>query len=138
MSIANIIMIVGIFFLILSFFIKDRSKKIEHDLEELSINIYQETNAMKRRLKVVEEELLLDGPVKMSSKPKFAQQSQAVNPYTQSNVQKHTQSAVKPVHSILISQVLELGKQGMTVDEIKKRSALTTEQIVHILKNGGM
>ncbi len=140
MTLANIIMIVGICLLILSFFVKDRTKKIERDVEDLSINIYQETNAIKRRLKIVEEELLLDGPsVTMSSlsptkqtKAPFAQQPSAP-PQTTTK-----QATVKPVHSILVSQVLELGKQGMSVPEIQKRSALSMEQIVHILKNGGM
>lgn len=35
-------------------------KKVEQELEELSISIYQETNSLKKRLKIVEEELLLE------------------------------------------------------------------------------
>ena len=139
MTLSTIIMIIGLCFLILSFFVKDRTKKIEKDVEELSINIYQETNALKRRLKLVEEELLLDGPsIGMSA---VSQQKKLSTPIVQTqsvppSINNH--SDIKPVHSILVSQVLELGKQGMSVPEIQKRSALSMEQIVHILKNGGM
>lgn len=129
MTISNIIMIVGIFFLVLSFFMKDRTKKIEKEVEDLSINIYQETNSIKRRLKVVEEELLVEGsnPVRPAPRAQVAV-TKASNPA----------ATIKPVHSILVNQVLQLGKQGLSVQEIQKRSALSPEQITHILKNGGM
>ena len=139
MTLSTIIMIIGICFLILSFFVKDSTKKIEKDVEELSINIYQETNALKRRLKLVEEELLLDGP--SGSMNAIPQQKKSSTPIAQTQSVSPTlnnQSNVKPVHSILVSQVLELGKQGMSVPEIQKRSTLSAEQIVHILENGGI
>ena len=137
MTLSTIIMIIGLCFLILSFFVKDSTKKIEKDVEELSINIYQETNALKRRLKLVEEELLLDGP----SGNAISQQKKSSTPIVQTQSvppSLNNQSNVKPVHSILVSQVLELGKQGMSVPEIQKRSTLSAEQIVHILENGGI
>ncbi len=137
LTLANIIMIIGLCLLILSFFIKDQTKKIEKDVEDLSISIYQETNAIKRRLKLVEEELLLDGPPVAMSALSPIKQTNAHNEQTTSAPQQ-TSNTEKPVHSILVSQVLELGKQGMSVPEIQKRSALSMEQIVHILKNGGM
>ncbi len=134
-----LIMVLGIVFIILSFLIKDRSKRVEQDLEDLSINIYQETNSIKRRLKVVEEELLLDGPLKVTPKPMKQQPfAQATQEYATPAVKQAAKSAAnKPVHSILVSQVLELGKKGMSVDEIQKRSALTADQILHILQTGG-
>ena len=139
LTLSTIIMIIGICFLILSFFVKDSTKKIEKDVEELSINIYQETNALKRRLKLVEEELLLDGP--SGSMNAIPQQKKSSTPIVQTQSvppSLNNQSNVKPVHSILVSQVLELGKQGMSVPEIQKRATLSAEQIVHILKNGGI
>ncbi len=139
LTLANILMIVGICLLVLSFFVKDKTKKIEKDVEDLSINIYQETNSIKRRLKLVEEELLVDGPSVSKSTLSPTKQTKAHN--IQSTFGQQTtnnQAPVKPIHSILVNQVLELGKQGMSVPEIQKRSALSMEQIVHILKNGGM
>jgi hypothetical protein len=132
MTLPNILMAVGIVCIVLSFLIKDRTKKIEKDVEDLSINIYQETNALKRRLKVVEEELLLDTPIKM---PKKAQQ--AYQQPIQPNIVSPNNTAAKPINSILVSQVLALSKQGLTIEEIQKRSALSKEQIIHIIRNGG-
>ena len=139
MTLSTIIMIIGICFPILSFCVKAKTKKIEKDVEELSINIYQETNAIKRRLKLVEEELLLDGTsVAMSAVSQQKKSYAPISKKTPAPTSINNQSSVKPVHSILVSQVLELGKQGMSVPEIQKRSALSAEQIVHILKNGGI
>lgn len=132
-------MVLGMVFIILSFLIKDSSKRVEQDLEDLSINIYQETSSIKRRLKVVEEELLLNGPLKVTSRTKRQQPIvQATQTHASPSVTQTEKSTNdKPVHSILVSQVLELGKKGLSVDEIQKRSALTADQIVHILQSGG-
>ncbi|PKC52632.1 hypothetical protein RhiirA1_481066, partial [Rhizophagus irregularis] len=80
------------------------SKKIEKDLEELSISIYQETNSLKRRLKVVEEELLLEpnfqvkSPIPNKTKSSFNQSFQL----------KQTEAApaknVIPINEILVRQ----------------------------------
>ena len=152
MTIPVIIMCIGIFFMILSFFIKDRTKQLEEEVEELSINIYQETNNLKRRLKIVEEELLVDpsfqvtAPKKQVTPMETFQQvaaqvqaqkaSKAYQPVTQ---QASVQPSQKPIHSILISQVIELNKQGLSIEEISKRSTLSHEQIQSILtSNGGL
>ena len=132
MTLPNILMAVGIVCIVLSFFMKDRTKKLENDVEDLSINIYQETNTLKRRLKVVEEELLLDGPMKMPKVAQKAYQSSAKPSMPPENTQ-----ALKPINSILVSQVLALSKQGLSVEEIQKRSTLSPEQILHIIRNGG-
>ena len=47
-------------------------------------------------------------------------------------------TSTKPVHNILVSQVIELNKQGLSIEEISKRSTLTPEQIQGILSNGGV
>lgn len=47
-------------------------------------------------------------------------------------------TSTKPVHNILVSQVIELNKQGLSIEEISKRSTLTPEQIQGILLNGGV
>lgn len=114
-------------------FLKGFIKKIEKDLEELSISIYQETNALKRRLKVVEEELLLEpnfqvkSPMSTKAKPSIHQSFEL----------KQTASAknVKPINEILVRQVIELKKQGYSLQEIIKMSPLSEEQIHYILTN---
>lgn len=62
---------IGIICILISFFLKDNTSKIEKEVEDLSINIFQETNSLKRRLKLVEEELLVDHSfqVKAPSRP---------------------------------------------------------------------
>ena len=124
MDLAIILMGVGIACMIISFFIKDRSKKVERDVEELSINIYQETNNLKRRLKMVEEELMLEPT------PTFKTQKPAPMPAAAAT------NASKPIHSILVSQVVELNKQGLSIEEISQRSTLTHDQIRSILGGG--
>jgi len=114
-------MIVGIIVIITSFFIKDHSTQIEGDVEELSLNFYQETHQLKRRLKVIEEELLLEP--KLIGKPK-----KAASPVT---------ASTKGVHQIIISQVQTLHKQGYTIPEISKRSSLSVEQVQEVLQSGG-
>lgn len=127
MELSTIIMIVGIICIITSFFLKDTSKKLEQEVEELSIHFYQETNAMKRRLKVVEEELLLE--------PSFAvKPTQKVSSYKE---QASIQSQSKPINQILVQQVIALNKQGYPIDEISKMSTLSKEQILNIINTGG-
>ena len=148
MNASLIVMIIGLVLVIVSLFMKDSSKKTEQDLEELSISIYQETNNIKRRLKIVEEELLLEPNFKVQApkvqaKPSpmatFQQVAEQVKA-AQAASETVQQSAVrtKPVNSILVSQVIELNRQGLSIEEISKRSTLTPEQIQDILLNGGV
>ena len=146
MDASLIVMVIGLVFIILSFFIKDSSKKTEQDLEELSISIYQETNSIKRRLKIVEEELLLEPNFKVQApkaqaKPSpmatFQQVAGQVKA-AQAISQQQAATSTKPVNNILVSQVIELNKQGLSIEEISKRSTLTPEQIQGILLNGGV
>jgi len=108
--ISLIIMIVGIILIVLSFFIKDSNKKTEKEVEELSFSFYQETSALKRRIKIIEEELMID-----QGKP------------------LPRAKAAPVIHEILKNQVLELHKQGYTLEEISVRSSLTIEQIKTVI-----
>lgn len=152
MNIATIIMIVGIVIIIISMFLKDKSNKLENDLEELSINIYQETNALKRRIKTVEEELLVEPnfqiqpkknvPVKqkdaMETFQQVAAQVKAAQAYgSQATPSAPQTQATKPINGILVSQVLALNEQGLSIEEISKRSTLTHAQIQSIIATGG-
>lgn len=142
MDLSVIIMIVGILCIIVSFFLKDTTKRVEQDVEELSINIYQETNNIKRRLKIVEEELLLEPNFQVKVPKKVAASTQSatqgyVAPQS-SPIHMSTQaSKSKPINSILMSQVLELNKQGLAIPEISKLSTLPEEQVIEIIAKGG-
>lgn len=125
-----ILMIIGIVCIVVSFFLKDTSKRIEKDLEDLSISIYQETNSLKKRLKIVEEELLLE--------PNFSIKSAPTPKIKETSVQKKQPTTVqqKQVNEILVSQVIQLNKQGYPIEEISKMSTLSTQQILSILRDG--
>ncbi|MCH7321728.1 hypothetical protein LZ480_07460 [Solibacillus sp. MA9] len=151
MEISSIIMIVGIVFVVLSLFFKDKSSKLEKELDDLSINIYQETNSLKRRIKTLEEELLVEPNFQVKS-PNLSQKKQqdAMGSFQQVAAQvkaaqfygAHSQNTPKanskPINSILVSQVLALNGQGLSIDEISKRSTLSHAQIQTIIANGGI
>lgn len=139
-------MIVGIVLIFISFFFKNSAKKVEQDVEELSISIFQETNNLKRRLKVVEEELLLEPDFQVKSStaknsavqnPKVQQVMQAVQQAAQVKKSNVMPNHSKPIHDIIISQVLELNKQGLSIADISIRSNLTEEQVQQVIANGG-
>ncbi|WP_350224343.1 hypothetical protein [Lysinibacillus sp. fls2-241-R2A-57] len=145
LDLSIILMIVGILLIIVSFFFKNSAKKVEQDVEELSISIFQETNNLKRRLKIVEEELLLEpefqvksnsAPNKMQN-PKVQQVMQAVQQAAQASKAGQGLPQTKPIHQIIVSQVLELNKQGLSVADISIRSNLTEEQVRQVIANGG-
>ncbi|MBD8034524.1 MULTISPECIES: hypothetical protein [Solibacillus] len=147
MELSSILMIVGIIVIILSLFLKDKSVQVEKDVEDLSINIYQETNALKRRIKLLEEELLVEPNFQVkqpetnqtdafTSFQKVADQMKtAQHNSTQSGLKSEKNN--KPINGILVSQVLALNNQGLSIDEISKLSTLSHAQIQSILANGG-
>lgn len=139
MEFSTILMIVGIICIVISFFLKDTSKKLEQDLEDLSISIYQETNSLKKRLKIIEEELLLEPNFTVKQNTANKKQFEADKKSTQltHSSQTHTTNNSQQINGILVNQVIQLNKQGYPVDEISKMSTLSKEQILTILKNGG-
>lgn len=145
MDISIIIMITGVGIIIISLFFKDKSAKVEKELEDLSINIYQETNTLKRRIKTLEEELLVEPNFQVKS-PRSAQQKQdpmatfqqvAAQVKAAQAYSNHPAPSSKPINSILVSQVLALNGQGLSIDEISNRSTLTHAQIQSIIATGG-
>ncbi|MEK5232500.1 hypothetical protein MHB42_12110 [Lysinibacillus sp. FSL K6-0232] len=146
LDLSILLMSIGIVLMILSFFFKNSTKKLEKDVEELSIAIFQETNHLKRRLKIVEEELLLEPEFQVKSKsapthtaqnPKVQQMMQAVQQAAQTAKVTQTTAQAKPIHQIIVSQVLELNRQGLSVADISIRSNLTEEQVRQVIANGG-
>ena len=147
MELSSILMIVGIIVIILSLFLKDKSVQVEKDVEDLSINIYQETNALKRRIKLLEEELLVEPNFQV--KQPETKQSDALTSFQKVAAQVKTAESnnsqsglksvksTKPINGILVSQVLALNNQGLSIDEISKLSTLSHAQIQSILANGG-
>lgn len=115
MDITLILLIIGLISILLSFFFGKSSGAYEDDIENISISLHQETNQLKKRLRAVEEELMMGVP----------------------SIGK-TQTANKPVHEIIINQILSLHAQDYSVAEIAKRSSLSDEQVMEVLKSRGV
>ncbi|QWC21678.1 hypothetical protein KJK41_15300 [Bacillus haikouensis] len=98
----------------LSFFQKDRYAAIEKEVEELSMTVLQENYQLKKRLKVLEEELMMDGEVFRKGNP----------------------SLKKPIiHEVVRNQVIALHQQGTPLDQIAKQSALKKSEVAHIISS---
>jgi hypothetical protein len=106
-----ILMIFSILLFFLSFFQKDRYSALAKEVEDLSMTMLQENYQMKKRLKVLEEELMMDGESSMKS------------PYT----------VRKPIHEVVRNQVIVLYQQGIPLDQIAKQSALSKSDVKHII-----
>ena len=116
MDIELILLSIGIICIILSFFIGNSKRKNEEEIENISISLHQETNQLKKRLKAIEEELMISvGPV-------------ANEPHRQS----------KPVHEIIVNQILSLKAQGYSIPEIAQRSSLSDKEVVDVLNSRGV
>lgn len=95
---------------ILSFFMKSRFKTMEQQLEEISLQFLQENYQVKKKLKILEEELLMGDPY---SEEKNSRQK---------------------VNEIIRNQVISLYFQGKSMDQIAKQSSLSLSQVKQILK----
>lgn len=111
---------IGILLLVLSFFKDDRVSALERNIEELSIQHVQDVYQLKQKIRVLEEELLI----------------QDSSDYITANKGSST-SDERPVkvNEILKSQVLSLYQQGLSIDEISQRSTLSHEEIMIVLQN---
>ncbi|RDI43960.1 hypothetical protein [Falsibacillus pallidus] len=112
----GLFIIAGLLF-ILSFFQKDKVKMVEKEVEELSLNFYQETYQLKNRMKVLEEEILVEGNA-IEFKP----------------VRQRPGKNSTKVNEILKNQVLALHKQGLDIEQISKQSSLSLAEIKEIIK----
>ncbi|MDN4609038.1 hypothetical protein [Sporosarcina highlanderae] len=116
MDIPLILLSIGIILIILSFFFGKSSRKTEDEIEIISISLHQETNQLKKRLRAIEEELMIGvGPIPKGRQPK-----------------------TKPVHEIIVNQILSLQAQGYSIPEIAKRSSLTDSEVLDVLRSRGV
>ncbi|MCM3788432.1 helix-turn-helix domain-containing protein [Domibacillus indicus] len=100
----------GAFFILLSFFLPDKQRQLEKEIEELSMKMLQEHYQFNKKLKVLEEELLIG-------------ETPAV----------HTKKPAAAVNKIIQSQVIALYQQGTPIAQIAAQSSLSTEQVKSIL-----
>jgi len=117
MDFSIILIVIGLIAVFASFFFNNSSKHAV-ELEKISISLHQETNGLKKRLKAVEEELMISiNPIHSNSKVK---------------------SQEKPIHEIIVNQILTLKSQGYSIDEIAERASLTIEQVHSVLQSKGV
>ena len=118
MSIPLTLISIGLITLIASFFLGNQTGKYSDELEKVSISLHQETSVLKKRLKAVEEELMIStSPLSLGGQNSLTE---------------------KPVHEIIVNQILSLNTQGFSVDEIAKRSSLTNGQVLTVLRSKGV
>ncbi|WP_438310934.1 hypothetical protein [Sporosarcina sp. FA9] len=116
MDFSIILIVIGLIAVFASFFLNNSGKHAD-ELEKVSISLHQETNGLKKRLKAVEEELMISiNPISSNSRNKIQE---------------------KPVHEIIVNQILSLKTQGYSIDEIADRASLTTEQVKSVLQSKG-
>lgn len=105
---------IGVIVVIVSFFIQRNPSKNTEDIEKISISLHQETNRLKKRVRAIEEELMIS----LEPMPAVPRQKE-------------------PVHAIIVNQILSLHSQGYSMEEIAKRSSLSTSEVMEILKSRG-
>lgn len=103
------ILIVAVVLFILSFFMNDKFKDLEDQLEQYSMSTMQDTYQMKKKIKILEEELL-------------------TNDFSNDLLQKGTQSPETD------QKIVQLHEKGYTVKEITELTKLSTYDVQSILK----
>lgn len=114
-----ILLCIAILLFLVSFLKKDSLTNIENTIDELSLQHVQDVYQLKKRIRILEEELLSvdNWDVLKSNQPDSS---------IKTNI---------PVNAILKNQVLALYQQGISIDDISKRSTLQHQDIIAILKD---
>lgn len=110
--------VVGIILFVLSFFANDKYKQLQKEIEQLSIATMQESYQMNKKIKVLEEELLIDTSM-----------SQAIQPTQRKSVTSLNQT------STLIQRVYQLSEQGYSTEDIAQATNLSEHDIRMIINN---
>ncbi|KAB2338523.1 hypothetical protein F7731_02885 [Cytobacillus depressus] len=104
--------------LIISVFMKDPYKSIREELDQLSIQHIQDLYIVKKKLKVLEEELLVND---------------ADFPFQSSTQTPTVKNQKKEIHEIIKNQVCSLVQQGLTVEQIARQSSLSPSEVEWII-----
>src|SRR5699024_577061 len=110
------IIVIALILFIVSFFADDKISKLEEQLEQFSITTMQDTYQLKKKIKILEEELLTSNV----SEPAYKQDMSMVPDSV-----KH-----KP---LLMQKVQHLHEQGYSNDEIADQTKLSEQDIQTIL-----
>lgn len=113
---------IGIILFIISFFLRDPYKDLRNEFDQFTMQQIQEIYQIKKKLKLFEEELLMDEPI-----------------LPESNGVSFAPERKKEINPILKNQVWSLYLQGLTVEQICKQSSLSrgeVEQVIHEFSAG--
>ncbi|MBT2643784.1 hypothetical protein J7I80_16195 [Bacillus sp. ISL-41] len=97
----------------LSFFLKDPYKELREEIDQLTIQQIQDLYQIKKKLKVLEEELLVNDST-LEKQSSFS-------------------TGKKQIHDIIKNQVWSLAQQGMDINQIAKQSSLTNQEVQEII-----
>ncbi|UTI41727.1 hypothetical protein [Niallia sp. RD1] len=104
------------------FFLRDPIKDLREEIDQLSIQQVQEMYKIKKKLKVLEEELMI-GEENFAFKP-----SSAIKESKSDQVEN-----IQPIHAIIKNQVWTLAASGVPVDQIANQSSLSITQVQQII-----
>ena len=96
-----------------SFFLKDPYKELREEIDQLTIQQIQDLYQIKKKLKVLEEELLVNDTT--------------LEKQTSFNTGKNQ------IHDIIKNQVWSLAQQGMDINQIAKQSSLSNKEVQEII-----
>lgn len=108
------LLIFSLILFVISFFLKDPSTEIRNELDQFMMQQVQEMYQIKRKIKILEEELLIDDS---DFKPNFAK----------------APTYKKEIHAIIKNQVWSLSQQGVSLDQIARQSSLSKEDVYNII-----
>ncbi|MFJ6411544.1 MULTISPECIES: helix-turn-helix domain-containing protein [Terribacillus] len=103
----------GIILWIFSFFMQDKFKQMDQQIEQLTLSTMQETYTLNKKVKILEEELL--PTVQHEPKPNKTSQKPAI-----------------------FQQILKLQQQGYSIKEIAKQTSLAEDDVYRIAKQAGV
>ncbi|MEH6946193.1 hypothetical protein V7068_03830 [Bacillus sp. JJ634] len=112
----------AIVLLLISFIKKDKVAKLEEELEQVTLTHMQDIFQLKKKVKILEEELLIQ------DEPNYRSTSIPYQPL----------STIQPINEIIKSQVAALYHQGRSLEQIEKQSTLTKEQIIQVIEEQGL
>lgn len=114
-----ILIAIGLF--ISSFFFNDKLQSIEEQIEQFSIATMQDTYQLKKKVKILEEELLTNEPIVHS----MNQTEQTTNFVTEELQNK----------PLLVQKIHHLHEQGFSLEDIAKETNLNNHDVQTILKH---
>lgn len=111
----------SILLLIISFFQKDPVQVLRDEMDQISIQQMQEMYQIKKKIKILEEELLV--------------QDEEMSPAVSHSVIRNNPK--REIHEIIKNQVWSLAQQGLSIDQISLQSSLSYEDVRSILLEYG-